>query len=239
MVELPRPFRNYYGNKANNGILQALINVIPPHDGYAELYLGSGGLLANKLPATINLGNDINPLISYSWKQLYSSEKSFRFTCLPALSVLRHLELSPISWLIYLDPPYLKESRRAVTDLYVYEMEKPGHIDLLNYVLNSKLKIIISGYASKLYSEALHNWNLKSVCTSVHGKAAVERLWFNFQVPIALHDYRCLGKNFTDRQRIKRKVQRWKASFDSLPVLEQKLMLEVLTDRFNYDDGFK
>jgi hypothetical protein len=32
---------------------------------------------------------------------------------------------------------------------------------------------------------------------------------FNFPEPVALHDYRYLGEDFRQRERIKRKKQRW------------------------------
>ncbi len=39
---------------------------------------------------------------------------------------------------------------------------------------------------------------------------------------IALHDYRYLGEDFRERERIKRKKQRWVNRLQTMPVLERQ-----------------
>ena len=62
------------------------------------------------------------------------------------------------------------------------------------------------------------------------GTRATEWLWFNFQPPQTLHDYRYLGRNFRERERIKRRVQRWKIRLLKLPTLERHALLTALEE---------
>ena len=52
-------------------------------------------------------------------------------------------------------------------------------------------------------------------------------LWFNF-APERLHWARYAGKNFTDRQRIKRKAQSWGRRYAALPAAERLAVLGAM-----------
>lgn len=54
--------------------------------------------------------------------------------------------------LFYIDPPYLKETR--VSGSYHYELNEQDHIDLVQILMTLQGKVVLSGYANKLY-EAL------------------------------------------------------------------------------------
>jgi DNA adenine methylase len=74
----------------------------------------------------------------------------------PALSVMTQWD-SPET-LIYADPPYLPETRSpAALKAYKHEMNDSQHNELLDFFLNAKSKIIISGYPSNLYITTLEN----------------------------------------------------------------------------------
>ena len=62
---------------------------------------------------------------------------------------------------------------------------------------------------------------LRSVCAAV----ATEYVWFNYPRPVELHDYRYLGKGFRERERIKRKMKRWKLRLEKMPELERQALL--------------
>lgn len=51
----------YPGGKNGYGMYQKIINQIPRHDKYIELFLGSGSILRHKRPAQQNTGVDIDP----------------------------------------------------------------------------------------------------------------------------------------------------------------------------------
>jgi hypothetical protein len=50
----------------------------------------------------------------------------------------------------------------------------------------------------------------------------------NYPEPKELHDYSLLGKDRTDRQRIKRKIERHVKRLQALSVLERKAILNAL-----------
>ena len=53
----------------------------------------------------------------------------------------------------------------------------------------------------------------------------------NYPEPFELHDYSYLGENFRERERIKRKKDRWRLKLQSMPALERFAILSVLQDR--------
>lgn len=85
----------------------------------------------------------------------------------------------------YLDPPYL-ENTRVSKKVYKKEMPLETHIDLLDLINQTKSKIMLSGYSSKLYEEKLKSWNKlckNSILHSSHAKtktSKVECLWTNY-----------------------------------------------------------
>ncbi len=132
--------------------------------------------------------------------------------------------------LVYCDPPYVRGSRRSERDLYEFEMTDDQHEELLDVLLKLRCMVILSGYASALYSKRLGDWNEITFTTTVRsGALATEHVWFNYPKPVELHDYRYLGKNFRERERIKRKVRRWKDRLGRMPELEKQALLWAMS----------
>lgn len=50
----------------------------------------------------------------------------------------------------------------------------------------------------------------------------------NYPEPVELHDYRYLGENRTELQRIRRKIERWEGKLARMPVLERQALLAAL-----------
>ncbi|MEA4932595.1 MAG: DNA adenine methylase, partial [Lawsonibacter sp.] len=59
--------------------------------------------------------------------------------------------------LMYLDPPYVRASRKSGR-LYQHEMDDCDQQRLLDLVSNSQAKIVLSGYATRMYDSALSGW---------------------------------------------------------------------------------
>ncbi len=131
---------------------------------------------------------------------------------------------------IYCDPPYLMETRSTKRKYYKYEMlSEKEHIKLLKLIKTLNCKIMISGYYSELYMNELDNWNYKyfnSITRS--GKIAKEYIWYNYNDPVKLHDYRYLGNNFRERERIKRKKNRWLERLKKMDVLERQAIFSAI-----------
>jgi DNA adenine methylase len=89
--------------------------------------------------------------------------------------------------LFYCDPPYLHETRSA-PDVYAHEMSYAEHDSLLNVLRGCKGKVMLSGYPSALYEQALHppRWRRLDFDISNHASGGKEKrrmtecLWVNF-----------------------------------------------------------
>jgi len=82
--------------------------------------------------------------------------------------------------LMYLDPPYLLETRKN-KKVYKHEFTDDEHEELLKLITNSKARIIISGYESELYSRYLSDWRLeKTMSKDQAGNKKTECIWFNY-----------------------------------------------------------
>lgn len=83
--------------------------------------------------------------------------------------------------LVYADPPYLGTTRRAHGKLYRQDM--PGaeeHAALLDALRAHPGPVVLSGYPSPLYDQALGGWQRVS-CEALaeHGAAREEVLWLS------------------------------------------------------------
>ena len=83
--------------------------------------------------------------------------------------------------LMYLDPPYLLETRKN-KKVYKHEFEYAEHEELLKLITCSKAKIIISGYENDLYSKYLSGWRMEQRTTKDQaGNRKTECIWLNYQ----------------------------------------------------------
>ena len=111
------------------------------------------------------------------------------------------------SELIYSDPPYLRRTRTS-KHRYRFDYEEADHVELLELLKAVRCQVMVSGYRSALYEERLAGWRRVELQVMNHAGVRTECVWMNF-APDRLHWARYAGKNFTDRQRIKRKAQSW------------------------------
>jgi len=64
------------------------------------------------------------------------------------------------------------------------EMTEDNHKKLLSALMESKSKIILSGYDSELYNKTLQGWNMAEIKTTAQmGLKRTEKIWFNFPNP--------------------------------------------------------
>jgi DNA adenine methylase len=89
--------------------------------------------------------------------------------------------------LLYVDPPYLAETRSTAKE-YVHDMSSPAeHRELLSLLLAHEGPVVLSGYASPLYDEMLEGWTQIpiSAMTQVGGERT-EILYVNRTPPPVL-----------------------------------------------------
>ena len=219
----------YPGGKNGSGVYQTIINQIPPHRTYIEAFLGSGAIMRMKRPAVASIGIDSDA----------RAAREFPAHEVPSLEVycndaLDWLSVNPIDedTLVYLDPPYLMSTRSYKRPLYRHEFNtEDEHAELLALIKRLSCMVMISGYYSDLYAEALQGWRTISYQAMTRGGTlATEWLWMNYPEPSELHDYRHLGRNYRERERVKRKISRWKARLEKMNSIERHAMMMAIEE---------
>ncbi len=216
----------YPGGK--NSVYQKIINLIPPHRVYIEPFMGSAAIARNKRPAQENYLIDLDPEAIRAAAIGKNGGTRWEIICGDALAWLEGYPFKGDEF-IYLDPPYVMSSRRQHRPLYRCELTDLDHIKLLTLIKNLPCKIMISGYWSDLYGQMLAGWHTETFQAITRGRSmATEWLWMNYPRPVRLHEYSYLGGNFRERERIKRKKQRWVERLKRMDILERQALLDAI-----------
>ena len=169
--------------KANNPIEQARrcivrfwftvgANVRQKNGMRFEIKRNTGGLnyFHLKLPEVISIASD---RLKHTKKGIVQIENRNVFELIPTYN--------RVNVLMYLDPPYLLETRKN-RKTYKFEFEYEEHQELLKLITNSKAKIIISGYENELYRKYLSGWRMEQTTTKDQaGNRKTECIWLNFE----------------------------------------------------------
>jgi DNA adenine methylase len=227
---------NYPGGKNSEGVVQWIINQMPPHDLYVEAFVGSGAVLRMKKPAESSIAIDCDEGLCVDLPSLFSAVPAVTVMSGDALQYLRKLRCTR-STLIYCDPPYLQETRRSKQAIYKHEFNTcQQHTRLLMLLLKMDCMVMISGYRSSLYDAVLQAWRrADKKVTLRNGIKATECVWMNYPEPVALHDYQYLGENFRERERLKRIRTNLRAKLEKMTLLERRMLHVVLAE--NADAG--
>ena len=110
---------------------------------------------------------------------------------------------------------------------YRYDYAEHDHRALLALLKTLPCAVILSGYPSALYDEQLGDWHTLELQVMNQAGVRTEKLWFNF-APERLFWAGFAGKNFTDRQRIKRKADSWARRYQGMPAAERLAVLAGL-----------
>ncbi len=221
----------YPGGKGN--AYHQIINRIPPHEIYIEAFAGGAAVALTKKPAQINFLIDRDRDAIQTLRAENRPHADWRFIWGDALQWLDAFVWQGQEF-VYLDPPYLKSTRRDPNrDLYTHEMTEAQHVELLDIARRLPCCVMISGYYSVLYTNTLTDWHFHKFKTMTRGGLpATEYLWMNYPPPDRLHDYRYLGSDFRERERIKRKTKRWVANLRDMPSLERQAILSAIKEEF-------
>ncbi len=236
------PGPSYPGGKCGAGVYQTIINLMPPHEVYIEPFLGGGAVMRMKRPARLNIGLDLDARVAAEAARLVGrgdcrspiagrgEPAEFQFREDDGIEFLRRTWFQPAA-LVYCDPPYVLSTRSSRRRLYRFEMTDEQHRELLDVIKRLPCFVMISGYFSEMYSDSLKGWSsVQFQAMTRGGRPATEWVWFNFEAPLALHDYRYLGRDFRERERIKRKKQRWVQRLGRMPALEKQALLSAIAE---------
>jgi site-specific DNA-adenine methylase len=228
----------YPGGKNSPGVYQHIINRIPPHETYIELFGGSLAIYRHKKRSSNSILIDADPSTVESWpwrsqtlKSVHNLELAVVAINGDAISFVRkHHRHWRESTVVYADPPYPLSVRRQQRSIYRCELLADNqHRSLLAMLNDTAARVLISGYDCELYERYLAGWTKSQYRVMVRGGYQVtETLWCNFPPPAVLHDTRYIGSTYRDRERIKRMADRWHRRFERLDPHVQQLLLSRL-----------
>ncbi len=214
----------YPGGKGAAGCREQIIGMMPPHSRYIEPYFGGGAVFYAKKPAASSIVSDVDPdLMRYHQRDPVPSTI---YRTGDAIELLGTLELTGTD-LVYCDPPYMAETRRSL-DLYHHETDDAHHRALLIVLKSLPCMVIVSGYRCPLYDTELSSWHRRDWRTMSRGGVRTESAWCNFTPGQLFHDTRFAGEGFREREKIKRKRDRWVSRFKAMRSGERAVIAEAL-----------
>ena len=153
-----------------------------------RLWMGVGGKTYSK-PGFRKSVKPNGPYCAYEWTDLenrigYAAArlKDAQIECKDAIQLIK--ETDNEETLLYCDPPYVISS--MVSEHYKHGFTTQQHEELLQTLLKYKGKVILSGYHSEMYADALKEWytdtkETKVGITTEKKSDRTEVLWMNFQ----------------------------------------------------------
>jgi len=233
----------YPGGKAGAGVYQAIINQIPPHDTYIEPFLGDGAILRRKRPARRSCAVESDGEVLRRWKG--DEIPGLELYCCDGIEWLKHhfglyryrdgesnaagSDDPGSRTLVYCDPPYLL-STRSSGPIYRHEFTEAQHLDLLEVLKRLPCRVAISGYWSNLYAEILEDWRpVTFQATNRAGRQVTEWLWCDYPQPTELHDYRFLGRDKREREKLNRRARNWIGGLHRMPPIERQALVAAIT----------
>lgn len=86
---------------------------------------------------------------------------------------------------MYIDPPYMLSTRSGKQ--YKHEMTDADHEELLKMIVQSKAKIMVSGYETDMYNDYLVGWQKKQFSSCAErGKPRTETVWTNYRCDLQM-----------------------------------------------------
>jgi DNA adenine methylase len=218
----------YLGSKAVNGAFQAIVAAMPAHDTYIETHLGSGAVMKAKPRAPWSIGVDLDPEAIAAFRRLDPWPDLVAGDCVGFLQGFDFARRGRV--LVYADPPYPMSTRSAVTPRrYRCDYTDDDHRRLIGCLraLPAKVMVMISSYPSALYDELVGDWRSIRFQVMTRGGPRTEVVWMSFPEG-APHWHSYAGRDYVERQRIKRKAERWAKMYRPLPAGERLAVLAAL-----------
>ncbi len=96
----------------------------------------------------------------------------------PALEIIAYYNSPDV--LLYIDPPYIRSTRRSSSGHYTHDMTLDDHRRLLEALREHQGMIVLSGYSHTLYDAALSDWQRVEIpSVTEQGQHHPEVLWIN------------------------------------------------------------
>lgn len=245
----------YPGGKNGAGVWQRIVNQIPPHDVWVSAFAGDCAVTRHLRPAAASILIDRDPEVLRRWETrprprtlLYAAEAMawlrFAFQLPPFdknpptwrlggvayfSGVVRGAQISGLvpRVFVYVDPPYHPATLSSRLR-YRFGMTAEDHAALLEVLQQLPCAVLIHGYPCAQYDAALRGWRSFRFQAMTRGGLRTEQVWCNYPQPEELHDYRQVGTNKRQRERIRRRCRNWRRSIERMGVQERGAVLAAL-----------
>lgn len=220
----------YQGGKNGAGVFHTILRHVPPHRVFIEAFGGSAALTRRKAPVDRSIIVEADADQVMRLRLALGARVDVDVIHGSAFDFLAAWQWRGDEF-VYCDPPYLHSTRRDAA-LYRHELEDHHHASLLTMLEQLPVPFALSGYRSAMYDAAAGRagWHRIDFQAMTRRGLALESLWMNYAPPARIADPGYAGSTFRERQRIKRKAERWVARFEALPSLERQAILEQLGD---------
>ncbi len=221
---------SYPGQKNIPGVIQKIVNEIPPFINFHEPFAGSASVstfLSVRSMAAIRFHlNDIDPELA----NIVDYPPGSVVTVMNALDYINMFIGTPASMndFIFIDPPYMHGTRPNNTQLYRFEMKAYDHFVLLSRVKLLQVPCMIIHPKCDMYDRMLAGFRQVQITVRYHQKTSREILYMNYPKPEFLHTFTMAGSDSWDRQRIKRKGDRLVQKILALPAIERNYLMDRL-----------
>ncbi len=116
---------------------------------------------------------------------------------------------------VYRDPPYVLSTRRGPRR-HRFDCTDDDHVAPAGILRSLPCRVMVSGHPSALCDAHLDGWRPPEVQASSQACAVTGKLWPDFG-PDRPHWHTCAGRNFTDRQRIRRSAASRARRYRAMP----------------------
>lgn len=222
---------HYFGGKGGSGTYQRIINHIRPHDVLIVPFLGNCAI-TRYMRSRTTIGIDAAWEIIKFWKGMKYDWIELINGC--GIEFLEFfIPEGTIRYVVYCDPPYPLQSRKSQLNIYEHELTDLEHYRLLKVLKRiakfPNVDLLISTYKNAMYMMELSDWNLDTFNSTTRQGVAVEYLYMNYRnVDGKLHDYSFIGKDYRERERIKKKINRWVSRLEKLPAPERNAIINAI-----------
>lgn len=225
-----QPLARYPGRKGAAGTWQKIVSQIPACDIFIEAMCGSAFISSIVAKTSCHIvANDYNRSVI---DRIIYKGANIEFRSEHYKAIVNRFDNGNPGRVFYFDPPYLMETRKSQLPLYRVEWEERDHVDFLKVAQAMKCPVMISQYPCNLYDTELIAWRKISYQAVHHGNLRTENLYMNFPAPVLLQCYKHFGADFTDRQRVGRKVSRLIGRLNKEAPGDRAAILSALVDYF-------
>lgn len=229
------PANSYPGRKGAAGTWQKIVSNIPKCDLFIDAMCGSG-IIGSLVKNCQIFFNDLDPAVIDRIK--VNSEYAF-FLNEHYKEIVKRYDNGNKGRVFYFDPPYIMNTRSYQQDIYKYDWSKKEHEEFLKVILKMKSNVMVSHYPCDFYDKGLKKWRKITYNAITRAGVRKESLYMNFPQPVLLQCPDHIGENFTDRQRIKRKVERHINRLKNETDQERAAILTKIIEHFSYVDSTK